>query len=129
MNFVDNNPSFVTASFYPCVADAVAFHVSATQLSESCTRMRVDCLNDHQVLQKSILFTAVVGLIATFSALFTMVVEFPVFWRISWLAISIAFVVSMFLGGVCLLSCCKRTNRTAVMEEATGGVGWQISGN
>jgi hypothetical protein len=98
MNFVDNNPSLVTASFYPSVADAVAFHVSATELSESWTRMRVDCLNDHQLLQKSILFTAVVGLIATISAMFTMVVEFPVFWRISWLAISIAFVASMFVG-------------------------------
>jgi hypothetical protein len=98
MNFVDNNPSFVTASFYPCVADPVEFHVSATQLSESCTRMRVDCLNDPQVLQKSMLFAAVVGLIATISALFTMVVEFPVFWRNSWLALCFAFVVLMFVG-------------------------------
>ena len=98
MNFVDNSSSFVTASFYPDVADVVGFHVSATQLSESCTRMRVDCLNDHQVLQKSMLFTAVVGLIATISALFTMVVEFPVFWRNSWLAICIAFVVLMLVG-------------------------------
>jgi hypothetical protein len=97
MNFVDNNSSFVTASFYPCVADAVEFHVSAAQLSESCTRTRVDCLNDHQVLQKSMLSAAVVGLIATISTLFTMVVEFPVFWRNSWLAICIAFVVLMFV--------------------------------
>jgi hypothetical protein len=44
----------------------VEFHVSATQLSESCTRMRVDCLNDHQILQKSMLFTAVVGLIRNY---------------------------------------------------------------
>ena len=57
-----------------------------------------DCSNDHQVLQKSIHFTAVVGLIATISALFTMVPEFPVFWRTSWLAICIAFVVLMFVG-------------------------------
>jgi hypothetical protein len=98
MNFVDTNASFITASFYPSVADAVEFHVSATQISESCTRMRVDCLNDHAVLQKSMLFTAVVGLIATISALFTTVVEFPAFWRNSWLAICIAFVVLMFAG-------------------------------
>ena len=98
MNFVDNNSSFVTASFYPSVAEAVAFHVSATQLSQSCTRMRVDCLNDHQVLQKSMLFTAVIGLIATISALFTMVLEFPVVGGTSWLAICIAFVVLMFVG-------------------------------
>ena len=106
MNFVDNNSSFVTASFYPSVAEAVAFHVSATQLSQSCTRMRVDCLNDHQVLQKkSMLFIAVVSLIATISALVTMVMEFPVFWRNSWLAICIAFVVLVFVGGVfCLAS-------------------------
>jgi hypothetical protein len=98
MNFVDNSSSFVTASFYPCVADAVEFHVSATQLSESCTRMRVDCLNDHQVLQKWILFTAVVGLIATISALFTMVLEFPVFWGNSWLPLSFAFLILAFVG-------------------------------
>ena len=98
MIFVDNNCSFVTASFYPSVAEAVAFHVPTTQLSESCTRMRVDCLNDHQVLQKSMVFTAVIGLIATISALFTMVLEFPVFWRSSWLEICIAFVVLMFVG-------------------------------
>jgi hypothetical protein len=60
--------------------------------------MRVDCLNDHQVLQESMLFTAVIGLIATISALFTMVLEFPVFWRTSWLAIDVAFVVLMFAG-------------------------------
>jgi hypothetical protein len=98
MNFVDSNSSFVTASFYPSVAQVVAFHVPATQLSESCTRMRVDCLNDHQVLQKSIVFAAVVGLITTISALFTIVLEFPVFWRSSWLEICIAFVVLMFVG-------------------------------
>ena len=98
MIFVDNNCSFVTASFYPSVAEAVAFHVPTTQLSESCTRMRVDCLNDHQVLQKSIVFAAVVGLITTISALFTIVLEFPVFWRSSWLEICIAFVVLMFVG-------------------------------
>ena len=98
MNFVDSNSSFVTASFYPSVAQVVAFHVPATQLSESCTRMRVDCLDDHQVLQKSIVFAAVVGLITTISALFTIVLEFPVFWRSSWLEICIAFVVLMFVG-------------------------------
>ncbi len=98
MNFVDNNSSFVTASFYPSVPEAVAFHLSATQLSESCTRMRVDCLNDHQALQKSMLFTAVVGLIAIISTLFIVVLEFPIFWRTSWLTICIAFVVLMFVG-------------------------------
>jgi hypothetical protein len=98
MIFVDNNSSFVTGSFYPSVAEAVAFHVPATQLSESYTRMRVDCLNDHQVLQKSMVFTAIIGLIATISALFTMVLEFPVFWRSSWLEICSAFVVLMFVG-------------------------------
>jgi hypothetical protein len=97
MNFVDNNSSFVTASFYPSVTEAVVFHISATQLSESCTRMRVDCLIDHQILQKSMLSIAVAGLIAIISALFTMVLEFPVFWRTSWLAICIAFVVLMFV--------------------------------
>jgi hypothetical protein len=61
--------------------------------------MRVDCLNDHQVLQKSMVFTAVIGLIVTISALFTMLLEFPVFWRRSWLEICIAFVVFMFVGG------------------------------
>jgi len=116
MIFVDNNSSFVTASFYPSVAEAIAFHVPATQLSESCTRLRVDCLNDHQVLQKSMVFTAVIGLIATISGLFTMVLEFPVFWRRSWLEICIAFVALMFVG-VCLLFCCKRNNRTAVTED------------
>ena len=98
MIFVDNNSSFVTGSFYPSVAEAVPFHLPATQLSESCTRMRVDCLNDHQVLQKSMVFTAIIGLIATISGLFTMVLEFPVFWRSSWLEICIAFVVLMFVG-------------------------------
>jgi len=98
MNFVDNNSSFVTASFYPDVAEAVAFHVPATQLSESCTRMRVDCLNDHQVLQKSMVFPAFIGLMATIAALFTMVLEFPGFWRSSWLEICIAFVALMFAG-------------------------------
>ena len=98
MNFVVNNSSFVTASFYPSVAEAVTFHVPATQLSESYTRMRGDCLNDHQVLQKSMVFTAIIGLVATISGLFTMVLEFPVFWRSSWLEIYIAFVVLMFVG-------------------------------
>ena len=111
MNFVGNNSSFVTASFYPSLEEAVAFHVSATQLSESCTRMRVDCLNDHQVLQKSMLFTAVIGLIATISALFTMVLEFPVFWHTSWLAICVAFVVLMFVG---VFAFCFAANGTAV---------------
>jgi hypothetical protein len=97
MNFVDNNSSFVTASFYPSVAEAVAFHVPATQLSEFCTRMRVDCLNDHQIWQESMVFTAVIGLIATISGLFTMALEFPVFWRSSWLGIYIAIIVLMFV--------------------------------
>jgi hypothetical protein len=98
MNFLANNSVFVTASFYPSVAEAVTFQISATQLSESRTRMRVECLNDRQVLQKMMLSTAVMGLIGTISALFTIVLEFPVLWRTSWLAISIAFAVLVFLG-------------------------------
>src|ERR1700730_8507133 len=98
MNFLANNSVFVTASFYPSVAEAVAFQISATQLPESRTRMRVECLNDRHVLQKMMLSTAVIGLIATISALFTIVLEFPVLWRTSWLAISIAFAVLVFVG-------------------------------
>ena len=103
MNFSRNTSSFVTASFYPAsfypsVTKAVAFQVPATQLSESRTRMEVDCLNDRQVFQKMMLFTAVVGLIAIISALFTTVLEFPVLWRTSWLAICIAFAVLMLWG-------------------------------
>jgi uncharacterized membrane protein len=116
MNFVDNNSSFVTPSFYPSVDEAVAFHVPATQLSESCTRMRVDCLNDHQILRKSMLFIAVVGLIATISALFTMLVEFPVFWRNSWLPICIAFVVLVFVG---VSTFCFATNGINEQSEST----------
>ena len=82
MNFSRNTSSFVTASFYPTsfypsVTKAVAFQILATQLSESRTRMGVDCLNDRQVFQKMMLFAAVVGLIAIISALFTTVLEFP----------------------------------------------------
>jgi hypothetical protein len=90
------NPSFVTASFYPGVANAVAFQIPATQLSESRTRMGVDCLNDRQVLEKMMLFTSVLGIIAMISAIFTTVVVFPVLWSTSWLAICIAFAVLMF---------------------------------
>ena len=103
MNFSRNTSSFVTgsfypASFYPSVTKAVAFQIPATQLSESRTRMGVDCLNDRQVFQKMMLFTAAVGLIAIISALFTTVLEFPVLWRTSWLAICIAFAVLMLWG-------------------------------
>src|SRR4029077_8056419 len=103
MNFSRNTSSFVTASFYPAsfypsVTKAVAFQIPATQLSESRTRMGVDCLNDRQVFQKMMLFTAAVGLIAIISALFTTVLEFPVLWRTSWLAICIAFAVLMLWG-------------------------------
>ena len=98
MNFSRNTSSFVTASFYPSVTKAVAFQIPATQLSESRTRMGVDCLNDRQVFQKMMLFAAVVGLIAIISALFTTVLEFPVLWRTSWLAICIAFAVLMLWG-------------------------------
>jgi hypothetical protein len=97
MNFL-RDTSFVTASFYPSVAKAVAFQIPATQLSESRIRMGVDCLNDCQVLQKMTLFTAVMGLVAIISAIFTTVLEFPAFWRTSWLAICIAFTVLMFVG-------------------------------
>ena len=44
--------SFYPASFYPSSAEAAAFQIPATQLSQSGTRMGVDCLNDRQVLQK-----------------------------------------------------------------------------
>ena len=83
MNF-SRNTSFVTASFYPTsfypsVTKAVAFQIPATQLSESRTRMGVDCLNDRQVLQKGMPFTAVMYIIAIIAAIFTTVLEFQVF--------------------------------------------------
>ena len=63
MNFT-RDTSFVTASFYPAsfypsFAEAAAFQIPATQLSQSGTRMGVDCLNAPQVLQKGMPFTAV----------------------------------------------------------------------
>jgi hypothetical protein len=104
MNFLSNTnfvtASFYPASFYPSVAKAVAFQIPATQISEFRTRMGVDCLNDRQVLQKMMPFAVVIGLIAIIAAIFTMVLEFPVLWRTSWLAICIAFVVLAFVGGV-----------------------------
>ena len=109
MNFT-RDTSFVTASFYPAsfypsFAEAAAFQIPATQLSQSGTRMGVDCLNARQALHKGMPFTAVMGLVAIVSAIFTMVLEFPVLWRTSWLAICIAFVVLVFVGGVfCLAS-------------------------
>src|SRR5260370_33697974 len=104
MNFL-RNTYFVTASFYPSVAKAVAFHIPATQISEFRTRMGVDCLNDRKVLQKMTPFTAVIGLTAIIAVIFTMVLEFRVLWPTSWLAICIAFVVLAFVGGVfCLAS-------------------------
>jgi hypothetical protein len=56
MHFLGDT-SFVTASyyptsFYPSFAEAAAFKIPATQLSQSGTRRGVDCLNDRQVLQK-----------------------------------------------------------------------------
>jgi hypothetical protein len=48
------NSSFVSASFYPSPTKAVAFQIPATQLPESYTRMRVDCLHDRQSMRKSI---------------------------------------------------------------------------
>jgi uncharacterized membrane protein YbhN (UPF0104 family) len=98
MNLLGNTSSFVTGSFYPSVSEPVAFHVSGTQLSESRTRMRVDCLSDRQMWPKIVLFTAIIGLIATIVALFTTILEFPALWNTSWLAICIAFVVSTFMG-------------------------------
>jgi hypothetical protein len=102
MNFLVNT-SFVTASFYPAsfypnVAKAIAFQIPAAQISESRTRMGVDCLNGREVLQKIMSFTAVMGLVAIVSAIFTMVLEFPVLWRTSWFAICIAFAVVTFVG-------------------------------
>jgi hypothetical protein len=85
MHFLGDT-SFVTASyyptsFYPSFAEAAAFKIPATQLSQSDTRMRVDCLNDRPVLQKGIPFTAVMCIVAIIAAIFTTVLEFPVFWR------------------------------------------------
>jgi uncharacterized membrane protein len=130
MNFSRNTSSFVTASFYPAsfypsVTKAVAFQIPATQLSESRTRMGVDCLNDRQVFQTMMLFTAVVGLIAIISALFTTVLEFPVLWRTSWLAICIAFAVLMFVGVFAFCFASSGIAEQRVMEEATGGSGNQ----
>jgi len=45
-------PTYYPTSFYPSFAEAAAFKIPATQLSQSGTRMGVDCLNDRQVLQK-----------------------------------------------------------------------------
>jgi hypothetical protein len=78
--------SFVTASyyptsFYPSFAEAAAFKIPAAQLSPSGTRMGVDCLNDRQVLQKGMPFTAVMCIVAILAAIFTTVLDFPVFWR------------------------------------------------
>jgi hypothetical protein len=89
--------SFYPASFYPSFAEAAAFQIPATQLSQSGTRMGVDCLNARQVLQKGMPFTAVMCIIAI-AAIFTTTLEFPVLWRTSWLAICIVFVVLMFVG-------------------------------
>ena len=89
--------SFYPASFYPSFAEAAAFQIPATQLSQSGTRMGVDCLNARQVLHKGMPFTAVMCIIAI-AAIFTTILEFPVLWRTSWLAICIAFVVLMFVG-------------------------------
>ena len=97
--------SFYPASFYPSFAKATAFQIPATQLSQSGTRMGVDCLNDRQALQKGMPFTAVMCIIAIIAAIFTTILEFPVLWRTSWLAICIAFVALVFVGGVfCLAS-------------------------
>src|SRR5271165_3344115 len=102
MNFL-HDTSFVTASFYPAsfypsFAKAAAFQIPATQLSQSRTRMGVDCLNDRQVLQKGMPLTAIVCIIAIIAAIFTTVLEFPILWRTSWLAICIAFVILAFVG-------------------------------
>ena len=102
MNFLADT-SFVTAlfypaSFYPSFAEATAFKIPATQLSQSGIRMGVDRLNDRQVLPKGMSFTAVMCTIAIIAAILTTILEFPVLWRTSWLAIYIAFVVLMFVG-------------------------------
>jgi hypothetical protein len=51
---------------------AVTFQIPATQLPESYTRMKVDCLHDRQSMHKT-LFAAVMGLVAIISAIFKMV--------------------------------------------------------
>jgi hypothetical protein len=84
MNFLCDT-FFVTASyyptpFYPSFAEAAAFKIPATQLSQSSTRMGVDCLSDRQILQKGMPFTAVMSIIAIIAAIFTTVLEFPVLW-------------------------------------------------
>ena len=85
MNFLPDTyfvtASFYPASFYPSFAKAAAFQIPATQLSQSSTRMGVDCLNDRQVFQKGMPFTAVMCIIAIIAAIFTTVLEFPVLWR------------------------------------------------
>jgi hypothetical protein len=74
-------PTYYPTSFYPSFAEAAAFKIPATQLSQSGTRMGVDCLNDRQVLQKGMPFTAVMCIVAIIAAIFTTVLEFPVFWQ------------------------------------------------
>ena len=61
--------SFASASFYPSPTKVVAFQIPATQLPESYTRIKVDCLHDRQSMHKT-LFAAVIGLIAIISAIF-----------------------------------------------------------
>ena len=71
--------SYYPTSFYPSFAEAAAFKIPATQLSQSGTRMGVDCLNDRQVLQKGMPFTAVMCIVTILAAIFTTVLEFQVF--------------------------------------------------
>jgi hypothetical protein len=119
-----NDTSFVTASYYPSFAEAAAFQIPATQLSQSGTRMGVDCLKDRQVLQKGMPFTAVMCIIAIIAAIFTTVLEFPALWRTSGLAICIAFVVLTFVG---VSACLKRNHRTPVIREAKSDGGNQTT--
>src|SRR5260370_33510288 len=88
--------SLYPASFYPSFAEATAFKIPATQLSQSGIRMGGDRLKDHQVLPEGMSFTAVMCTIAIIAAILTTILEFPVLRRTSWVALSIACVALMF---------------------------------
>ena len=117
MIFVDNNSSFVTVSFYPSVAEAVAFHVPATQLSESCTRMRVDCLNRSPSIAEVDGFYCYHRLNCNHLGAVHNGAGIPGF--LAQLMVGNMYRICCFnvCGGVCLLFCCKRNNRTAVTED------------
>ncbi len=67
------------------------------KIEESDSRILADCRHDRQVLDK-IVFTTFMFVVTILSAIFTTVLELPVFWRNFWLAICITFAVLMFIG-------------------------------